>query len=222
MKNNTKDTKKMLYSRKFFLLIICLVIGAAVVTIHVWNQHRTDNMIALQLTYQVEDMLIEVHQEEVISVVENIQSQLVSLESIQNPDILSEFVVTPYLEHLSHSIPEKGRICSSSECTIFNSVNISKVRILEYSPERFKAIGCGTAYMEVVTPGGEFIRSLDPREFRTLYVFVSVDNTWKLAGSFNITDQKDAYRNWDYAPAWLKQVVGDLPHSFDCETPSYE
>jgi hypothetical protein len=62
-----------------------------------------------------------------------------------------------------------------------------------------------------VTPQGEFKRSLPPAKSCGVYVFVREDDVWKLATYFDMSVPQDIDRDWRDAPAWSKQLIGDLP-----------
>ena len=60
---------------------------------------------------------------------------------------------------------------------------------------------------------GVYMESLPPIKICGIYVFVRDDDIWKLAGFFNTADPRD----WDYAPDWLKDIIGELPDQDLCE-----
>ncbi len=97
------------------------------------------------------------------------------------------------------------------------SAVVTSVRVLEYSVERFKAVACVTELIDETTTEGVFIESLLPQEYEYVYVFVYEDDAWKLAGVFNITIPKDAWHDWEYAPDWLKETIGELPDWEPCD-----
>ena len=196
-------------------LIFILVIG--IYLIQKWNFNNEASMQELQATYEHEQFLTNNHGEEVIDAIENYVIKSNSLAAIQDPSILLEIAVPPYTDLFLNSAPEDGKICSDQECLIVESAEVNGIRVLEYTNERFKAIGCITFNYDKLSPQGEFIRSLEPLHTRSIYVFISVEGSWKLAGIFDITIPKDALRDWDYAPDWLRQIIGELPaDNFDC------
>jgi hypothetical protein len=52
---------------------------------------------------------------------------------------------------------------------------------------------------------------MKPHESCGVYVFLLENRTWKLQGLFDTTLAHTVLRDWDYAPNWLKEIIGELP-----------
>ncbi|MCA9906428.1 MAG: hypothetical protein KC547_21380, partial [Anaerolineae bacterium] len=89
--------------------------------------------------------------------------------------------------------------------------DLKEVRVLEYAPLQFKAIGCGQMNLAEVTSGGAYIRTLPRRTFKKIYVFNREDDMWKLAAAYDFTDPDGAIRDWSYVLDWERDLIGPLP-----------
>ncbi len=213
MKNNTGDIDKRGVMKRSAWVVISLVLCLCLVFI--WSGCKMDPSIQYSnATIDAELELTQSYGKEVAQRIENFQSNWDSLEVIKNPDLRKELAVSPFVDEFIMTASASNNhslICDTDECLVVSSVNVEKVRVLEYSEERFKAIGCATALIDKMTPKGEFIESLDPYDFTSIYVFVLDGGSWKLSGLYNVTIPQDAIRDWDFTPEWLKQSLGDLP-----------
>jgi hypothetical protein len=106
-------------------------------------------------------------------------------------------------------------VYSDSFWLITSAATIRSVRVLQYDADHFQAVGCISKQIEKITTEGLLIESLPIYDFRGVYVFVRESGIWKLSGFFNTTDPNKALKDWDYAPEWLKQILGDLPSLID-------
>jgi len=194
-----------------------IVVSLAILLILIlaWTRFKPDPSVQYShATIDAELELTQSYGKEVAQKIENFQSNWDSLEVIKNPDLRKELAVSPFVDEFimtASASNDNSLICDTDECLVVSSVNVEKVRVLEYSEERFKAIGCATALIDKVTPKGEFIESLAPHDFTSIYVFVLDGGSWKLSGLYNVTIPQDAIRDWDFTPDWLKQILGDLP-----------
>lgn len=216
MKNNTGDIdKKGVFTKLPRILIPFGILVILLSSFLVWARFKPDqNAYNIQAAIDLEKELSQSHGEEVTWVIENFQSKWDSIEVLQNPELRKELAVSPYVDEFIEPTNDSMNdeiICDTDECLIISSVNVEKVRVLEYSKDRFKAIGCATASIDKVTPKGELIDSLDPYDFTNIYVFVFDNGSWKLSGLYNLSIPQDAIRDWDFTPDWMKQIIGDLP-----------
>ncbi len=147
---------------------------------------------------------LSAYEAEVQAQIERFEAHRMSLEAHLNPSIQSEIMTGRYLDVYGYV---NKNLQAEPFWIIQTSTVITAVRVLEFSANRFKATACSTRTADEITPQGTFTRSLPPLERCGVYVFVHEANTWKLAGYFNTADR----REWEYAPQWLKEIIGELP-----------
>lgn len=197
--------------KRYLIVATCLalfVIGVVMtIALQSWRAINPTQDEAVKATRQTEQRLTQVHSEEVKRIIENYYAQVYSPEVLRNPSLRSELVVTPYLD----SFRQSGPVCNTPPCFIIGSAHVKSVRVLDYSPQRFKADVYITLNWDRVTAQGEYIGTATPDDRHAVYVYVYAENKWKLAGMFDITIPNDAYRDWWYAPDWLKEAIGSLP-----------
>ncbi len=99
----------------------------------------------------------------------------------------------------------------SSTHYITTNIDLKEVRVLDYAPLQFKAVGCGQMNRDEVTPEGEQIRTLPGWTFKKIYVFNREDDIWKLAAVYDFTDPNGAIRDWSYVLDWERDLIGPLP-----------
>lgn len=150
--------------------------------------------------------LNELYGTEVEDTIASFESQWLSLEAHLNPSLQSELATGPYLEAFGYASQGQD-LYNEPFWLVTTSASVQSIRVLEYNSERFKTVACVTSYGNRLTTDGEFIEQLSPYEFCGVYVFAREDNLWKLAGFFNMADRRD----WDYAPNWLQEIIGELP-----------
>ncbi len=152
----------------------------------------------------------------VSSVIENFEMRWSSLEANLNPAIQSEVATGPYLEHFGYARDGEA-IYDEPFWLVIMSAEVRKVRVVEYSPERFKAVASVARTYNKTTTEGEIIDSGLSYPVCAVYVFVREDQTWKLAGLFLTGGtSEEVAREWDRAPGWLKETIGGLPDGELC------
>jgi hypothetical protein len=170
---------------------------------------------SLQATKDVEASLTEIHGARVSDAIENFEMRWSSLNAHKNPDIQSEIATGSFLDYFGYA-RQGSALFDEPFWLIVKSATVESVRVLDYSPEHFKAVACVTELIDETDTQGVFKEALPPREFRGIYVFVHENDTWKLSGFFDITHPKDSARDWDYASDWLKEIIGDMPEWEPC------
>lgn len=159
-----------------------------------------------QATVAVEQQLLANYGVEVRDQIEYFESRWSSLEAHLIPDIQAELAVGRYLEYYGYA--RRGEdLYDAPFWLITRSAVVNRIRVLEYDTHHFKAMVCVVKDLEKVTPNGVSLEVLSPLRICGVYVFVREVNNWKLAGFFNTADSRD----WDYAPEWLKEIIGELP-----------
>ncbi|MEO8391663.1 MAG: hypothetical protein ABI700_01600 [Chloroflexota bacterium] len=124
----------------------------------------------------------------------------------RDPNIFSTVATGPLLKAwLSIEMPT-----STTSFYVTHSATIKEVHILEYTPERIKAVGCGHIDQDVVDSNGSYIRSLPSLTIMNIFVFISEDKKWKLYTMYPFGDSESALRDWSYVSPEEKQAIGDL------------
>jgi hypothetical protein len=173
---------------------------------------------SVRATWEAETLLTEVHGAEVGKAIEDFWSTWGSLEARRDPGIQSQVATGPFLERMGYADPDDPIYDNAPFWTITESASVQSVHVLEWKRgRRFKAVACVTKQTDEITKEWVFLKSLPPREFRGVYVFVRKDDTWKLSGFFDVTDRDRSWRDWDYAQEWLKEIIRDLPEWEPCE-----
>lgn len=144
------------------------------------------------------------HEATVQAQIHNFESRWHSLDAHLNPQVQSEVALGRYLDYFGYA---RMNLSAEPFWIVNTSTVVTKVKVLEFSATHFKATACIKTTDDEITPQGVFIQSLNPLEMCGIYVFEREENTWKLAGYFNTADPRD----WDYAPQWLKAIIGELP-----------
>ena len=168
----------------------------------------SERNVSIEFVVEEEKKLTEQYGQEVSFLVENFEMRTGSFEGHYNNDMLIDTATGDYLEHLMQSNPDMAPYW-----LIVTNVEIKHIRVIEYQPEEIKTIACMVRDIEERTPKtGEWIKSYGPNKICKLYVFSLVNNKWKVAATFNTTNPNDIAHDWTYAPEWLKEVIGELPH----------
>jgi hypothetical protein len=174
---------------------------------------------AILATKAAETSLTSAHGTEARSAIENYEAEWMSLEAHKNPTTQSRLATGGYLWYWGYArMGEK--VYDEPFWLITKSATVTNLRVLEYSPDRFKAIASVKGSTDKITPKGEFIESLPKPEYCLLYLFIREDGAWKVADLFDITSRSEIERDWANNVAWEKEVLGqpilgDLPQA-DC------
>ena len=149
--------------------------------------------------------LMQYHAEEITAAIENFHLIFDSLDIRINPENYSQILVGEYLNQMlanSGSLP--------GEIYITDNVDVTGIRILDYSPSSFRVIGCITLQQSLISSDGKPIRSLPPKQAKWLYAFVLDDGIWKVAAHSRIDDTDLIVQYWENVSDWEKELFGDL------------
>ena len=174
---------------------------------------------AIQASAEAEVSLTNAYGTETRAAIENYETNWMSLKAYYDPSVQAALARGPYLDYwkLARLGP---RLNEGGPWLITKSAVVNSIRVLDYAPERFKALARVITQTDEYTPEGKFTRSYQPRVVCRLYLFVREDNSWKVADIFDMTRQSDIARDWENFVAWEKeylgqQIMGDLPRT-DC------
>ncbi len=170
---------------------------------------------AIQATTEAETALTGRYGAEVGSAIENFESKWYSREDHLGPKVQREIATDKFLHWFGHTFNSTAPF-GEPDGSVTKSAVVACIRVLEYSPERFKAIAGVIEQVDKVTSEGEFKESLPYHKFCKVYVFLREDDAWKIAALFDITNQDFVPREWEHASPDLKSIIGDLPNH-DCD-----
>jgi len=170
-------------------------------------------------TADVTATLTTTHDAEIHEVIQRYETDWLSLAAHENPSIQSKLATGGFLWYWGNA-RSGTKIYDEPFWLITKSADVTSLHVLEYSPERVKALASVIRQVDEYTPKGTFTRSYQPREVCRLYLFVREDSVWKVADLFDMTRQSDIARDWENFVAWEKdtfgqQIMGDLPLT-DC------
>jgi hypothetical protein len=160
-----------------------------------------------QATATAEALLTEMHEEEARGAIENFELKRYSLEAHKDPSIQSQVVTGPYL-----NLGWGEEVYDEPFWLVVTSADVEGIQVLEYNPERLKAVAFVDRTLDKTTTDEVVLESSLPAGRCGVYVFLREDNTWKLAGFFVLMGTpQEIERDWNYAPDWLKETIGELP-----------
>lgn len=209
--SNRKGNKGKLLA----LLGVLILVAGGLIGYWVLNTGSQQSRSAFEeytTTAEAERTLTEIHRKESADTIEQFQSVIGSFAANKDPNILAKFATGPYLQTL---LDATELLRGESSWIVTSRAEVRGIRVLEYSPNRFKAIGCGFIYIDRVTSEGQLIRSLPVQEFRNVFVFVNENGTWKATATLSIIDRSNFDRDWQYVPDWMKDELGDVPSLID-------
>lgn len=189
--------------RRVFILGLGILFLALIFMIYLVNSYQ------ITIKSEAERLLTVAHGPEVQATIENFELRWFSLDAHEDPSIQAKLATGPYLDYWRYA--RHGKAIYDEPWWITKQAMVTSFRTFEYTPEHFKTIARVTRLFDEVTPQGEFKRSLPPNESCGVYVFVREDDVWKLATYFDMSVPQDIDRDWRDAPAWSKQLIGDLP-----------
>jgi len=162
-------------------------------------------------TAAAEAFLTQTYGAEVTSAIEGFESRWFSLDAHVDPAVQSKIATGLYLEYFGYA-RAGAALYDEPFWLVTTSAEVKKVRVVEYSPERFKAVASVVRMYNKTTTEGEIIELARSDTVCAVYVFVREDQTWKLAGLFLTGGtSEEVAREWSRAPGWLKEIIGDLP-----------
>ncbi|MEP7292900.1 MAG: hypothetical protein ABI835_14045 [Chloroflexota bacterium] len=165
----------------------------------------------IALTLAPSETLTVSHEGEVRAMIETYYLGIGSLETQRDRSRIAQFATGPLLEALS----EFDSYEADETLEVTRSISLDKVQVLEYTPTRVKAVGCGEFIQDEVTYEGEYVESSNPITLMNIFVFVHEDEVWKLFTMINFADTKGAIRDWAYVSEEEKEAIGDLQNIID-------
>jgi hypothetical protein len=166
---------------------------------------------AIESTRTAEQILTLGYGDEIRSLIEAYFMKSLSLAVQKEPDTRSEFETGPHLKAMfPFTTPEPV-----TRFHIATSVALDEIHVLEHTPSKIRAIGCGKVFTDEVSFDGDYIKTNTPFSIMQIFVFVREDNAWKVFTRYDFGDTKGAIRDWAYVSDEEKQAIGDLQMSID-------
>lgn len=161
----------------------------------------------IETTVTAKASLTEIHRTEVSNAIENFEMEWYGLEAHRDPSIQSKLATGPYL-----NLGWDEEIYDEPFWLVITSAEVERVQIVEYSKEHFKAVALVARTVDKTATDGVIIEPSLPAGRCGVYVFVRESSVWKLAGLFVLMGTPhEIERDWNYAPDWLKETIGELP-----------
>src|SRR5574341_2048391 len=164
MPSGKRDSSKL---RVVLGLVVCtgLLLAAVVIAYLTWRvtAYYTTVSKYATATAERENFLTASYGAEGRAVVENFETKWFTFESHKNPSIQSELATGPFLDYFGF-VRRGQSIYDEPSWLDTKSATVTHVWVIEYSPERFKVVAHVTELIDEVTPKGDFIQSLPPRE----------------------------------------------------------
>ena len=177
-------------------------------------------------TAETETMLTQTYGEQVSKIVEDFEVRSHSLEFIKGTGVDAE-ITTGYFYQVYGGGPPTLADGSSwleegSIWQVVTSAQVRHIRVIEYTPERIKAVAAVGRVYDNRTIEGDIVEASLADYQCGVYVFVNEDNLWKLAGFFLTTPLSagSVYNQWQYVDQEMKDVIGELPGGDLCPPPS--
>jgi hypothetical protein len=145
-------------------------------------------------------------------VVEDVSNTILNFETLWSgeqayvdPKIQNELATGKYLEYWSY---ERLNIADEPFWLVTDSASLESIDLIEYENDYFKAEACVQRNGRKIKPDGSLIQKDSTSPLTCgVYVFIKEMHVWKLLGYLDITDP----RTYEYAPDWLKEIIGKIP-----------
>lgn len=141
------------------------------------------------------------------SIVQNFETNWLSVSSHENPILQTNLAAGPYLETFGLSQSDE----TDDNWLVTNSAEVEILEVLQFEPERFKVLAVTRSNISEMNQLRETIRSF-VYEFCAVDVFLKSGEDWKLADSFTISPSRDIERDWQDAPPWRREIIGELTY----------
>lgn len=219
----TRRTRTYLLSITIILVLILVVcIGSLVSLRQEFTAMRPITLTEIassKATAETETMLTQTYGEQVSKIIEDFEVRSHSLEFIKATGVDAEITTGYYYQLYGGGPPtiEEGSIWQ-----VVTSAQVRYIRVIEYTPERIKAVAAVDRVYDNRTIEGDIVEASLTDYQCGVYVFVNEDNLWKLAGFFLTTPlSAGSVRNqWQYVDQEMKDVIGELPGGDLCPPPS--
>lgn len=173
-------------------------------------------------TAEAEAQLVEHYGAEISDLIETFAVQWLSFERLKDCDANSTLVTEQFLDTGGGLCLSRWLVGPAADSTITKSAAVRQMRVLEYAPDRFKALVTLDRVMQkvnVVT--GAAVEPATTDVNCGIYIFVREDDIWKLDFFFWTHDSRTArdtiIREWRLATEMVGEAIGELPDGDLCE-----
>ena len=201
-----KRYQAIVVSGMIFLLTVVACLGLAVHTLD-----RVFTSPGSQAARATESALTISHGIEARLAIQVFIDRNWSFAAFRNPDLLTEVATGQNLNELQ----ALRREWSSGTIDVISSASINKIQVIDYTVTQFKAFSCEILNFDTLTIDGTYVSAIKPLTFFRIYVFNRENGVWKVAAWADFTDADHIRRDWEYAPQWEKNLIGDLPDLID-------
>jgi hypothetical protein len=214
--------------KKWILAIVLVLLGVVTLLCVIGGRAlqamRREARVDTIATAVVETALTERYGEEVSGAIERFTTYWFSLEAFTHPEEHSAIVIDPRLlmmgearyELFIHDLPQG--------LFITREATVEWLRVLEYTPEDFKAVaslrllGDQVTWESVQVSGDQVmvesrVTQADVEEqFCGVFAFTKDEGVWKLAALFGTKDYlENIERDWIFVDSGTREVLGELP-----------
>lgn len=158
------------------------------------------------ISFEFGEQTTEPHSQETELAIVNYLLNWTSIEARNNADLRSELATGQWLAVRND---ELSRIAPDETIVKITNAVIHELQVLEYSQTTLKATACISQDSQLLSSKGEKLEDFSSEYYCSIFVFWKEEKTWKLAGTYSLAE--DARRYWKNAPAWLHEVIGELP-----------
>ncbi|MBN1452133.1 MAG: hypothetical protein JW963_14040 [Anaerolineales bacterium] len=173
-------------------------------------------------TADAEVQLAERYGVEISDLIETFDVQWHSFERLKDCDANSTLVTEQFLDTGGGLCLSRWLVGPAAYSTITKSAAVRQMRVLEYAPDRFKALVTLDRVMQkvnVVT--GAAVEPTTTDVNCGIYIFIREDDVWKLDFFFWTHDFQVArdtiIREWSFATEEVGEDIGELPDGDLCE-----
>ena len=218
---NVKTTRRAVpgWTNHKFLILTIVVLAifsgvACIVAFVVFSNRELTRRAHLQATATAEAVLTEMYGAEVSQIIENFELKWHSYEAYIDPNVGTEVATDPFF-HARGYAKFGEAIYDWPTWSVITSAQVSKIRVVEYTGNRIKAVSLVGRIFSDVTPEGVVVEAKRPNGICGVYVFSREDNMWKLKAFFNTAgNASDIEREWQNS-AWLREIIEELPSYWD-------
>lgn len=167
--------------------------------------------VSLTATAQTGTLLTEQYGQEAGAAIERFEMQWITWDTLGDWEAQAQLTTGWFLSTFGG---ERSALGESLPVTV--AAEIIHLRVLEYTPERFKALGLVKLTNGDITADGKTVSPLRQEYVCRVYVFVWEDQVWKLAGLFNGTTsyrvtERTVRLDWRTTSPELRELIGEFP-----------
>jgi hypothetical protein len=204
--------------KRVFRIVFLLFLGAmsllCFIEMLASQASRRANAERATATAIAEHNLTERYGAEVSAAITHFELGWHSQETITDTKAMAEFATYPFLDMFGEQRRRVVIAYPTISWPVVKTAEVQWLRVLEYTPQRFKAVAAVSRVVDKVTLDNTVTETdvADPLSCG-IYVFVREDDVWKLSDSFATSNATpdDLERDWYFADSVTKDIIGELP-----------